>query len=63
MKGLLLNMEKRNVANRREHLILLLANIHIRKIPKQTNVLQLGDEVIHELMQKSFKPIALGVPP
>ncbi|XP_028112795.1 putative callose synthase 8 isoform X1 [Camellia sinensis] len=47
--------QKGNVANQREHLILLLANTHIRKIPKQTNVSQLGDEAINELMKKFFK--------
>lgn len=28
------NMQKDNVANQREHLILLLANVHIRQFPK-----------------------------
>ncbi|KAI8001880.1 putative callose synthase 8 [Camellia lanceoleosa] len=53
---------KGNVANQRylwkipeEHLTLLLANTHIRKIPKQTNVSLLGDEAINELMKKFFK--------
>ncbi|KAA8526709.1 hypothetical protein F0562_009062 [Nyssa sinensis] len=47
--------QKGNVANQREHLILLLANTHIRKSHKQTNMLKLGDEPVDELMKKFFK--------
>ncbi|KAM6584955.1 hypothetical protein CsatB_011957 [Cannabis sativa] len=43
-----------NVANQREHLILLLANIHIRKASKQS-VLKLEEVVVDELMRKFFK--------
>ncbi|XP_062105024.1 putative callose synthase 8 [Humulus lupulus] len=43
-----------NVANQREHLILLLANIHIRKANKQS-ILKLEDVVVDELMRKFFK--------
>lgn len=31
---LLINFQKDNVANQREHLILLLANVHLRQLPK-----------------------------
>ncbi|XP_062011839.1 putative callose synthase 8 isoform X2 [Rosa rugosa] len=44
-----------NVANQREHLLLLLANIHKRKTHKQTSVSKLGDAVVDELMQRIFK--------
>lgn len=44
-----------NVANQREHLLLLLANIHIRKTHKQTSVLKLGDGSVDELLRKFFK--------
>ncbi|XP_020549899.1 putative callose synthase 8 [Sesamum indicum] len=42
-----------NVANQREHLILLLANAHIRQIQKKAP--QLGDGAVDELMKKFFK--------
>ncbi|KAK4760051.1 hypothetical protein SAY87_023182 [Trapa incisa] len=38
-----------NVANQREHLILLLANVHIRHLSK------LGDRALDEIMKKMFK--------
>ncbi|PON83360.1 Glycosyl transferase [Trema orientale] len=44
-----------NVANQREHLILLLANIHIRKAHKQTSILKLEDVAVDDLMRKFFK--------
>ncbi|XP_062112110.1 callose synthase 3-like isoform X5 [Humulus lupulus] len=47
-------MEEGNVANQMEHLILLLANIHIRKANKQS-VLKSEDVVVDELMRKFFK--------
>ncbi|KAL6975553.1 hypothetical protein U1Q18_024347 [Sarracenia purpurea var. burkii] len=47
--------QRGNVANQREHLILLLANTHIRKNSKQTNISKLGDQVVNELMKKFFK--------
>ncbi|XP_062094293.1 putative callose synthase 8 isoform X2 [Humulus lupulus] len=43
-----------NLANQREHLILLLANIHIRKANKQS-ILKLEDVVVDELMRKFLK--------
>ncbi|CDP06081.1 unnamed protein product [Coffea canephora] len=47
--------QKGNVANQREHLILLLANTHIRKSHKETSVSKLGDGALDELMKKFFK--------
>ncbi|XP_024979448.1 putative callose synthase 8 [Cynara cardunculus var. scolymus] len=47
--------QKGNVANQREHLILLLANIHIRRCNKPANTLKLADGVLDELMKKFFK--------
>ncbi|XP_057461314.1 putative callose synthase 8 [Actinidia eriantha] len=47
--------QKGNVANQREHIILLLANTHIRQSPKQTNMSKLGDDAVNELMKKIFK--------
>ncbi|XP_012074237.1 putative callose synthase 8 isoform X2 [Jatropha curcas] len=44
-----------NVANQREHLILLLANTHIRQCHKQTSISKLGDGAVDELMKKFFK--------
>ncbi|XP_042472320.1 putative callose synthase 8 [Zingiber officinale] len=47
--------QKGNVANQREHLILLLANIHGRLSPKPTSMLKLDDRAVHELMLKIFE--------
>ncbi|GMH24888.1 hypothetical protein Nepgr_026731 [Nepenthes gracilis] len=44
-----------NVANQREHLILLLANSHIRQGRKQVFALQLSDGAVDGLMRKFFK--------
>ncbi|KAL5736702.1 hypothetical protein ACOSQ2_031490 [Xanthoceras sorbifolium] len=44
-----------NVANQREHLILLLANIHVRQSHKQSSISKLGDGAVDELMKKFFK--------
>ncbi|XP_050112527.1 putative callose synthase 8 [Malus sylvestris] len=44
-----------NVTNQREHLLLLLANIHIRKTHKQASVSKLEDGAVDELMRKFFK--------
>ncbi|RVW60252.1 putative callose synthase 8 [Vitis vinifera] len=46
-----------NVANQREHLILLLANSHIRQASKETFDLKLGDGAVDELMKKFFKKL------
>ncbi|KAL4198845.1 hypothetical protein AMTRI_Chr03g48090 [Amborella trichopoda] len=47
--------QKGNVANQREHLILLLANIHIRLNPKPKLLSKLDDRALNELMNKLFK--------
>ncbi|KAK1414361.1 hypothetical protein QVD17_30105 [Tagetes erecta] len=47
--------QKGNVANQREHLILLVANVHIRKSNKLANTSKLADGVLDELMKKFFK--------
>ncbi|KAL3508824.1 hypothetical protein ACH5RR_028225 [Cinchona calisaya] len=47
--------QKGNVANQREHLILLLANTHIRQPHKQTSDSKIGDGALDELMKKFFK--------
>ncbi|KAI6687102.1 hypothetical protein NL676_023930 [Syzygium grande] len=44
-----------NVANQREHLLLLLANAHVRHNQNQTLVSKLGDAATEELMKKFFK--------
>ncbi|CAM0870224.1 unnamed protein product [Alopecurus aequalis] len=44
-----------NVSNQREHLILLLANIHIRKNPKTDEHSKLDDNALNEVMKKLFK--------
>ncbi|XP_023756013.1 putative callose synthase 8 [Lactuca sativa] len=47
--------QKGNVANQREHLILLLANMHIRRSNKLANTSKLADGVLDDLMKKFFK--------
>ncbi|KAI3789511.1 hypothetical protein L2E82_02310 [Cichorium intybus] len=47
--------QKGNVANQREHLILLLANIHIRRSNKGATSSKLADGVLDDLMKKFFK--------
>ncbi|CAN6481517.1 unnamed protein product [Victoria cruziana] len=47
--------QKDNVSNQREHLILLLANVHIRQIPKPDNQPKLDERAIDEVMMKLFK--------
>ncbi|XP_028062930.1 callose synthase 2-like isoform X1 [Camellia sinensis] len=47
--------QKDNVANQREHLILLLANVHIRKSPKPDQQPRLDDRALTEVMKKLFK--------
>ncbi|XP_058095312.1 putative callose synthase 8 isoform X2 [Magnolia sinica] len=44
-----------NVVNQREHLILLLANIHVRQIPKPASMSKLDERAVDELMKKVFK--------
>ncbi|XP_052206358.1 putative callose synthase 8 isoform X2 [Diospyros lotus] len=47
--------QKGNVANQKEHLILLLANAHIRQSPKLQNMSKLSDAAVNELMKNFFK--------
>ncbi|KAK6925713.1 1,3-beta-glucan synthase subunit FKS1-like, domain-1 [Dillenia turbinata] len=47
--------QKDNVANQREHLILLLANVHIRKYPKPDQQPKLDECALTEVMKKLFK--------
>ncbi|KAL4588990.1 hypothetical protein LXL04_001891 [Taraxacum kok-saghyz] len=47
--------QKGNVANQREHLILLLANIHIRRSNKGATTSKLADGVLDDLMKRFFK--------
>ncbi|KAG6532766.1 hypothetical protein ZIOFF_006616 [Zingiber officinale] len=44
-----------NVSNQREHLILLLANVHIRQIPKPDQQPKLDERALTEVMKKLFK--------
>ncbi|KAJ6299719.1 hypothetical protein OIU76_020657 [Salix suchowensis] len=47
--------QKDNVANQREHLILLLANVHIRQFPKPDQQPKLDDKALTDIMRKLFK--------
>ncbi|KAL8247356.1 hypothetical protein R6Q59_008572 [Mikania micrantha] len=47
--------QKDNVANQREHLILLLANVHIRQIPKPDQQPKLDDHALDDVMNKLLK--------
>ncbi|XP_078161046.1 callose synthase 3-like [Carex rostrata] len=47
--------QKDNVSNQREHLILLLANVHIRQLPKPDQQPKLEDRALNEVMKKLFK--------
>ncbi|PUZ78420.1 hypothetical protein GQ55_1G451200 [Panicum hallii var. hallii] len=47
--------QKDNVSNQREHLILLLANVHIRQIPKPDQQPKLDDRALDAVMKKLFK--------
>uniref|UniRef100_J3LJJ4 1,3-beta-glucan synthase n=1 Tax=Oryza brachyantha TaxID=4533 RepID=J3LJJ4_ORYBR len=47
--------ETDNVSNQREHLILLLANVHIRRNPKTDLQSKLDDNALNEVMKKLFK--------
>nr|XP_043609266.1 callose synthase 2-like [Erigeron canadensis] len=47
--------QKDSVSNQREHLILLLANIHIRQNPKLGQQAKLDDAAVNEVMNKLFK--------
>ncbi|CAM0945992.1 unnamed protein product [Alopecurus aequalis] len=47
--------QKGNVANQREHLILLLANMHARLNPKSSSAPMLDDRAVDELLAKTFE--------
>uniref|UniRef100_A0A0E0E6M9 1,3-beta-glucan synthase n=1 Tax=Oryza meridionalis TaxID=40149 RepID=A0A0E0E6M9_9ORYZ len=47
--------QKDNVSNQREHLILLLANVHIRQSPKTEQQAKLDDRALDAVMKKLFK--------
>ncbi|KAK4380700.1 hypothetical protein RND71_002562 [Anisodus tanguticus] len=47
--------QKDSVANQREHLILLLANVHIRQYPKPDQQPKLDERALNEVMKKLFK--------
>ncbi|CAM0908545.1 unnamed protein product [Alopecurus aequalis] len=47
--------QKDNVSNQREHLILLLANVHIRQTPKPEQQSKLDDRALDAVMKKLFK--------
>ncbi|KAI9402179.1 hypothetical protein POPTR_001G230000v4 [Populus trichocarpa] len=47
--------QKDNVENQREHLILLLANVHIRQFPKPDQQPKLDDMAVTDIMKKLFK--------
>ncbi|CAI8601679.1 unnamed protein product [Vicia faba] len=53
--GAMYGFQKHNVANQREHLILLLANVHIRQFPKPDQQPKLDDRALTEVMKKLFK--------
>ncbi|XP_072986572.1 callose synthase 3-like [Typha latifolia] len=47
--------QKDNVSNQREHLILLLANVHIRQFPKPDQQPKLDEHALNDVMKKLFK--------
>ncbi|XP_021771975.1 callose synthase 3-like [Chenopodium quinoa] len=51
----LFGFQKDNVANQREHLILLLANVHIRQVPKPDQQPKLDERALTVVMKKLFK--------
>ncbi|ESW21090.1 hypothetical protein PHAVU_005G040900 [Phaseolus vulgaris] len=52
---LMFGFQKDNVENQREHLILLLANVHIRQVPKPDQQPKLEDRALNEVMKKLFR--------
>ncbi|RDX97867.1 Callose synthase 3, partial [Mucuna pruriens] len=53
--GLMFGFQKHNVTSQREHLILLLANVHIRQFPKPDQQPMLDERALTEVMDKLFK--------
>ena len=52
---MMFGFQKDNVANQREHIILLLANVHMRRFPKADQHPKLGERALEEVMKKFFK--------
>ncbi|RYR49519.1 hypothetical protein Ahy_A07g036037 isoform A [Arachis hypogaea] len=52
---LMFGFQKGNVENQREHLILLLANVHIRQVPRPDQPPKLDDRALTEVMKKLFR--------
>ncbi|KAI4333205.1 hypothetical protein L6164_018042 [Bauhinia variegata] len=52
---LLFGFQGDSVANQREHLILLLANVHMRQVPKLDQSNKLDDRALKEVMKKLFR--------
>ncbi|URD74284.1 callose synthase [Musa troglodytarum] len=52
---IMFGFQEDNVSNQREHLILLLANVHIRQIPKPDQQPKLDERALTEVMKKLFK--------
>ncbi|MED6221155.1 Callose synthase 1, variant 2 [Stylosanthes scabra] len=52
---LMFGFQKGNVENQREHLILLLANVHIRQVPRPDQPPKLDDHALTEVMKKLFR--------
>ncbi|XP_021887693.1 callose synthase 2 [Carica papaya] len=52
---IMFGFQKDNVANQREHLILLLANVHIRQFPRPDQPPKLDDKALTDVMKKLFK--------
>ncbi|KAL8241412.1 hypothetical protein R6Q59_014766 [Mikania micrantha] len=51
----LFGFQKDNVANQREHLILLLANVHIRQLPEPDQQSKLDEHALDKVMKKLLK--------
>ncbi|XP_078163571.1 callose synthase 3-like [Carex rostrata] len=53
--GVMFGFQNDNVSNQREHLILLLANVHVRNCPKPDNQPKLDESALNDVMKKLFK--------
>ncbi|KAJ8467932.1 hypothetical protein OPV22_030484 [Ensete ventricosum] len=52
---LMFGFQKDNVSNQREHLVLLLANVHMRQNPKPDQQPKLDDHALDHVMKRLFK--------
>ncbi|XP_042395925.1 callose synthase 3-like [Zingiber officinale] len=52
---IMFGFQEDNVSNQREHLVLLLANAHLRQIPKPGQQSKLDERALTEVMKKLFK--------